>query len=117
MMETPIIQIKIASAFSTCPGPRYIIEGDYSGQLFRETILKEAIKGAIEAKCKISVDLDGTAGYGTSFLEESFGGLIREDHIAYADIKRYLEIISKDEPNLIDDINAYLEDAHENSHI
>ena len=39
---------------------------------------------------KLIVDLDGTAGLGTSFLEESFGGLIRRDHINYNILKQTL---------------------------
>jgi len=27
---------------------------------------------------KVIVDLDGTSGYGSSFLEEAFGGLVRK---------------------------------------
>ena len=37
---------------------------------------------------RLIVDLDGTAGLGTSFLEESFGGLIRRDHINYNILKQ-----------------------------
>lgn len=60
--------LKIAEVFSPTPGPRYRSEGDYSGQEFRETILEPAIKSALMKKEVLVVDLDGTAGYGTSFL-------------------------------------------------
>ena len=71
------IIIKIATDFSRIPGARYPEEGDYSGQEFRQNVLHPALKKAIEMNVKLIVDLDGTAGLGTSFLEESFGGLIR----------------------------------------
>ena len=58
------------------------------------------------------VDLDGVAGYGTSFLEESFGGLIRENKVPLDVIKRTIKLISHEEPSLLDEINEYLEDAH-----
>ena len=51
---------------------------------------------------------------GTSFLEEVFGGLIREEHIAYEDLRKYLDFISNEEPDLIDEIWGYIEDAHQN---
>lgn len=104
--------IKLARDYSKTPSLRYEKEGDYSGELFRKTILANAMKESIAKKEVLEVNLDGTAGYGTSFLEESFGGLIREDNIEYTDIKKYLTIISEEEDYLIDDINNYLADAN-----
>jgi hypothetical protein len=107
------ISLKIARDYSPNPGPRYIKEGENSGELFRQTKLLPAFKQAVSDNKKLIVDLDGTAGYGTSFLEESFGGLIREENISYETIVRTLEIISDEEEFLKDDINHYLKDAHE----
>ena len=103
--------IMIKDIFSQTPGPRHIEEGDFSGQEFRKSILLPAIRNAINMNEQLSVNLDGTAGYGTSFLEESFGGLIRVDHLSYEDITNSLRIISSEEPYLIDDINNYLLEA------
>ena len=72
------------------------------------------MKSAIETKQRIVVDLDGTNGMGTSFLEEVFGGLIREEHFAYEDLKKYLDFISNEEPDLIEEIWGYIDDAQEN---
>lgn len=109
------LEIKIASAFSSTPGPRYKIEGENSGEEFRESVLRVIINKAVENNAKIIVDLDGTAGFGTSFLEESFGGLIRIDKFDYSKIDKLLFIISNEEPYLIDDIKQYLLEAHEES--
>ena len=105
------LRVKIATDFSSTPGPRYIVEGDWSGELFRKECLLPVVKKAIEEKNKLIVDLDGTAGYGTSFLEESFGGLIREEKIEYSEIVHVLEIKSMEEDYLIEDIKEYLKDA------
>lgn len=105
------IKIKIAKDFTPTPGPRYIKEGFHSGELFRENILYPKFLEAIEKGLKIEIDLDGTAGYGTSFLEETFGGLIREKNMDISVIRKHLELISKEEDYLIDDIQNYLEDA------
>ena len=51
------------------------------------------------------VVLDGTAGLGTSFLEEAFGGLIRIDNISYDDIQSTLEYISEEDEDYIEEIN------------
>ncbi len=105
------IEIKIARDFSYTPGPRYIEEGKNSGEKFRQEILADTFKQAIADDKKVIVDLDGTDGYGTSFLEESFGGLIRNDGIPYDEIIKRLEIISNEEEYLKDDVYEYLKDA------
>ncbi len=94
--------------------PRYIREGDNSGELFRTKYLLPEILNAIKNDYLLELDLDGTKGYGTSFIEEIFGGLIREDKISYSEIKKRLKIISSEEDYLIDDIEQYLSEANEN---
>lgn len=106
------IEIKIASDFSHTPGSRYIEEGKNSGEKFRKEILAKSFKEAIAEDKKIVVNLDGTDGYGTSFLEESFGGLIRNDGIDYQEIVNRLEIISYEEEYLKQDVYEYLKDAY-----
>lgn len=105
------IEIKISRDYSPTPGPRYIKEGDNSGEYFRQTKLFPAFKQALIEGKKVVVDLDGTAGYGTSFLEESFGGLIRVENMEYKSIVDNLELISIEEDFLKDDIYFYLKDA------
>ena len=107
------MKIKIATDFSRIPGARFPEEGDFSGQQFRQEILLPQIKKAIENKEKLEIDLDGTAGLGTSFLEESFGGLIRIDKLDYQTIINTLIFISNDDPEYIDEINNYLKEAYE----
>ena len=110
-MET--IKIKIATAFSPTPGPRYIDEGNNSGEKFRIEVLFPKVSEAIQTDKKFEVDLDGTAGYGTSFLEEAFGGLIRINKLSYQEIVGRMTLISKEEDYLIDDVNEYLKDAYD----
>lgn len=105
------MHLKIARDFSTAPGPRLISEGRFSGQQFRESILAPRVKEAITKREKLTVDLDGTAGYGTSFLEESFGGLIRNDQLPLAVLEQTLVFVSDEEPDLIDEIREYMSDA------
>lgn len=112
-MESVIF--KIAKEFSKTPGPRYIHEGPNSGELLRTSKFFELFRNAIEHGKIVTVDLDGTAGYGTSFLEEIFGGLIREHNLDYKQIKSHLKIISDEEPYLIKDIFHYLSDANDNA--
>ena len=105
------MEINIAKDFSKTPGSRYPSECDFSGEEFRTKILMPALKKAIGNKEKLIVILDGTAGLGTSFLEESFGGLIRNDKFKYNDIINTIEFVSKNDPDYIDEIYNYLKDA------
>jgi len=107
-------KLKIATEFSRIPGARYEHEGAFPGKDFRDKHLFPKISEAIKLGEKLEIDLDGTAGLGTSFLEESFGGLIRINKLNYDDIIRTLIYISTEEPDYIDEINAYLKDADEN---
>ncbi len=108
-----MITISIAKDFSRIPGARFPQEGDYSGQEFRNNFLLPKLKEAICTRKKLKVILDGTAGLGTSFLEESFGGLIRIDNIAYSDIKNTLILISDEDEEYIEEINQYMQEAYE----
>jgi len=107
------IELKISKDFSKTPGPRFILEGEYSGELFRDSILFYKMQEAIDKGIKLRVNIDGTAGYATSFLEESFGGLIREKGLNYDDIIKTLEIISDEEEYLIENIFKYLKEAED----
>lgn len=108
-----MITLSIAKDFSRIPGARFPEEGDYSGQEFRVNYLKPKLQEALSLNTKLRVILDGTAGLGTSFLEESFGGLIRIDGFSYNDIMRTIELISEEDDEYIEEINEYLLDAHE----
>jgi len=107
------MRIKISQDFAFAPGPRYIREGLHSGEEFRREMLAPAVREAIETKQIVEIDLDGVAGYGRSFLEEAFGGLIREDHIPHESILGAISIISNEQPSQRDRIYNYLKTAHE----
>ena len=63
--------------FTRTPGPRYRLEGKHSGEEFRDDRLNPRFLEAREQGRLLIVDLDGTSGYASSFLEEAFGGLVR----------------------------------------
>ena len=107
------IVLKIATDFSRTPGVRYETEGEFSGEKFRKELLLPKCEEALSKKCKLRVVLDGTAGLGNSFLEESFGGLIRENDIDYHLLMNTLELVSEENPDYIEEIKDYLKDAYE----
>ncbi|HCE2195151.1 STAS-like domain-containing protein [Vibrio parahaemolyticus] len=93
--------------FSEFPGPRFISLGPNSGEAFREEVLIPAIR----AHGNVIVDLDGTFGYGSSFLEEAFGGLaragIQKEKILF--LKKNL--ISTEDPTYITEVSEYIDDS------
>lgn len=74
--------INVVKDFSKKPYGRYPDEGD-CGQVFRQSILAPALR----EHDKVHVVLDGYNRYGRSFLDEAFGGLIREEHFKWDDLK------------------------------
>lgn len=99
--------INIAIDYSVTPAGRYHPkDGQYTGERFRD----EFLYPALQENDQVEINLDNTLGYGSSFLEEAFGGLIREKDMKLEDIKNKIRIISS-RPLYINRITQYLEDA------
>lgn len=91
------IKIKVKTDFSKCPGLRtYDISRDKSGEYFYHTILNNKFYQAVSQGLKLIVDLDGTAGYPPSFIDEAFGRLIYD--FGEDMVREHLDIISNEEP-------------------
>lgn len=69
--------INISKDFSDILGGRWIKLGPFSGEEFYNKILKNKFEAALSAEEKLHIYLDGTKGYGSSFLDQSFGELAR----------------------------------------
>ena len=98
--------IDVVQDFSRYPAGRSREDGRYSGEAFRDDLLYPAI---LEGN-QIQVKLDTTAGYGSSFLEEAFGGLVREKGLSVSDVERHVVLLSLDQ-YLIDEIWHYVHEA------
>lgn len=101
-----MIVVNIARDFTRFPSGRSKLKGDTSGEAFREKFLETPIREGKE----ITVELDGTIGYGSSFLEEAFGGLIRSLNIPPIRLLEILHVTSSD-PTLVDEVQGYILDA------
>lgn len=86
--------IHIAKDFTRYPGPRYAQDGPFSGEAFRDGILSDALDEAIKSGGVVNVFLDDVAGYGSSFLEEAFGGLVRKGFTPQQ-LKEHLRIAAR----------------------
>lgn len=103
-------KIRISHDFTTTPGARYVTDGPFSGELFRKQFLEPHFLATASNQI-INIDLDGVVGYGTSFLEEAFGGLAR---IYGKDlVMKRLTFKSEEDPLLIQEITDYIERCNE----
>ena len=96
--------ISIAKNFSRFPGGRFRTDGPFSGEAFRRKHLVPALR----MDTPLSVDLNGTLGYGSSFLEEAFGGLVRVEEFTASRLRILLRFVS-DDPSLVEEIWSYIE--------
>jgi len=99
-------EIHIAKDFSKHPAGRFFEDGPFSGQKFRDELLIPLLN-SIESDDKFTIYLDGTRGYGSSFLEEAFGGVVRK---LGANVQKKLHFISQ-RPSLLKEITEYMQDA------
>lgn len=86
-MKTKIINL--VSDFSARPTGRYT-DSTYpdSGQRFRDEMLAPALKEYDQ----VTVVLDGYNRYGRSFLDEAFGGLVRESRFTKTELTNKLVV-------------------------
>lgn len=99
---------KIAETYTDAPGGRYIKDGPFSGEHFRDTVLIPLLKGLPKGE-KLQIDFDGAFGYPKSFLEEVFGGLARI--LGAREVIDVLRFKSDDEPDIIKKVVRYINDA------
>lgn len=100
--------INVSRDFSEYPAGRYRDDGAFSGEVFREDLLVPKLnKFDI-----VEIDLDGAMGYGSSFLEEAFGGMVRLGKFTRDTLHRKLRFHYKEDPIVIDEIWQYIDSAH-----
>lgn len=95
--------------YTLTPGGRFIKDGPFSGEDFKNKHLIPMFLEALKDEKLLYIDLDGTYGYPSSFLEESFGGLVRE--FGTDNVKKIIRLISVEDPEEIARIHKYINDA------
>ncbi|MCU4494949.1 STAS-like domain-containing protein [Acinetobacter guillouiae] len=101
-----VYYIDIAEKFSDSPAGRYIDDGDFCGEIF----LKDYLLPNIKKYKKLVLDFTNVLGYGSSFLEEAFGGLVRETGMSKDDFESRVEIKTANDPFLLSEINDYVDE-------
>ncbi len=105
------VVLRLVEEYSDSLGCRYEHEAPFSGERFRKDFLRPRLNDAIWKNQVLVVDLDGAFGYACAFLEEAFGGLIRVDGENLKEIEPHLEIVSNEEPGLVEEIKNYMKEA------
>jgi len=88
--------IDMGSDFSRSPFGRYPNDGRNSGERFRKEILVPLMKDS-DVVC-IEVRLDSVEQgyeYGSSFLHEAFGVLVRDEGFSPEEVKSKIKIVTK----------------------
>lgn len=104
-MATTEQVVDVGVDFTRFPAGRTLSDGPYCGAVFRDRFLRPRLdKGE-----SVMVKLDSALGYGSSFLEEAFGGLIR---LKYPKDK-VLSLVKLETSDalLIEEIKGYIENA------
>lgn len=108
IVRSSVVTVAVARDFYPYPGGRYTHHGQGNGEDFRDRFLLPNLR----AGKQVQVVLDDAAGFPASFLEEAFGGLIRND-IALDQVKTLLSIVAEDPENqvYVDEAWQYVEEA------
>ncbi|MFP3447640.1 STAS-like domain-containing protein [Pseudomonas sp. SIMBA_067] len=97
--------IDVVKQFSKKPYGRYPEDGEGCGEAFRKIWLAPKLREFDH----VHVVLDGYNRYGRSFLDEAFGGLIREEHFTFEELQRKLTYSH----SLVKSIEALIKDRIE----
>ena len=84
-------------SFSEFPGLRHCNISANSGEEFYHDVLNREFRNAYIENHKLTINLDNTAGYASSFLDEAFGNLVYDFSLDI--VKNHIVIISDQEPH------------------
>lgn len=91
------IKISVLESFTEYPGLRHNSISEDSGEQFYHIVLNSIFANAYSKNCKLEIDLDNTAGYAPSFIDESFGNLVYD--FSLVEVQKRLIIKSEQEPS------------------
>ena len=91
------IVISLANDFTPAP------LGRKKGRDFRDNFLLPKIREAEKNNETVVVSMDGTEGFGSSFADEAFAGLVTEGHYNAKRLRELLKVEAED-----DTLKAYI---------
>ncbi len=105
-MNEKVVEFDIGNDFNPFPGGRFIKDGPASGEEFRDQYLSRLFA----ENDKVIISLDNAMGYGSSFLEEAFGGLVRNRIVGKQELLKKLEL-KTEQDSIRKSIINYIEEA------
>lgn len=84
-MNDDVVTVNVIRDFNPKPYGRYPTDGEGCGENFRKFLAP-----LLRNHKRVNVILDGYNRYGRSFLDEAFGGLIREEGFTHSELKEKL---------------------------
>lgn len=99
--------IDLARDFSPTPLGRTRRQGRFSGEAFREDILRPSLS----KHHAVIVDLDGASGLSTGFLDEAFAGLVRDRTLNALEFWQRVSIICRRDRFIIDEVRRFVDRA------
>ena len=91
-MTTGSVDLHVAKEFASCPAGRDERDGPRDGTRFRGQLLLPRYREAREKNAELSIHFEGVMSFGSSFLEEAFGGLERTGDVDGAELRRTLRL-------------------------
>lgn len=109
-----MIKIDVGKDFSSKPYGRYFKDGKFSAERFRNEHLIPALNKTDFSSGEVVTifmdNVDPDFEYSSSFLEETFGGLVRKTNYTEEEIERVLDIQTKSE-TLFSELVFYIRNA------
>lgn len=105
--------IDIGNDFSKTPSGRRKKDSPFNGTKFREEYLKAIVRDRNINDDPVIIILDHVEGYGSSFLDEAFGGLVRKGYATADQVKGCFEFSYENEDFEFfrDRIHSYIKSA------
>lgn len=106
------MNFNLAKEFSENPFGRYKSDGPYSGEEFRDDYLKSLLDECKKNNETLNIYIDDVPiGISSSFLSESFGGLVTKNYFSSDELLNSLLIIKSEDKSYITEIYTYIREA------
>ncbi len=97
--------LSVAKDFSQFPAGRSVSDGPRSGEEFCDKHLVPALHACEH----VTVEMDGTMGYGSSWLEGAFARLVRHHRFTAAELRRRMTVQYVNDPSIEDEVWMYID--------
>lgn len=112
--STLCFQFEVAYDFSKFPAGATKSDGPYSGEDLCDRLTEELTGVGLpptQPLLPLLVFLDGTMGYGSSFLKSAFGGLVSREGFTPKYLRAHMKVMSSKDPSLVKEIWEYIDEA------